>query len=378
MLQRDPADLPQHSVYVCGFPCTPFSLLRRHSTKLLREPAAKPFRATVKTIKTRLPPVAVLENVRGIRRVMNPVVSHFVKLRWYYVFVIAIDSAELGEPVKRPRYYFVLVRRDVAVIKDRQKLAAFAKALLMAARAPRADTISDRMLPATHPVVRGYLASRVSASRRGVSASRRGASRGATPKWMTRCTSFQRSEGISGVDIGMSARSDMKGLTVPRTHAQWNLLAGVHPSPNLVVELSQNVHRASVCVDGSCPTITPNGIMAVKKAGRIMVPVEKLLAHNFPLHKMPVPTDMTDKEVESLGGNTMHLTSVGLALLIGMAGVDWSASAAQVGRQPAGNAPRTEPAIYINTSAPRSTGSGSKRRMPQSAARPSKAKRRSN
>ena len=371
MLRRDPADLPQHSVYVCGFPCTPFSMLRRHSTKLLREPAAKPFRAAVKTIKTRLPPVAVLENVHGIRRVMSHVVSHFVKLRWYYVFVIAIDSAELGEPVKRPRYYFVLVRRDVAVIKDRQKLAAFAKELLMAASAPCADTISDRMLPPTHPVVRGYLASRVSASRRG-------ASRGGTPKWMTHCASFQRSHGISGVDIGTSASSDMRGLTSPRTHAQWNLLAQVHPSPNVVADLSQNVHRAAVKVDGSSPTITPKAIIAVKKAGRIMVPVEKLLAHNFPLHKMPMPTNMSDSEVESLGGNTMHLASVGLALLIGMAGVDWSASAARLGQQPAGDAPPTEPAIYINTSGPRSTGSGSKRRMPLPAARPSKAKRRSN
>jgi hypothetical protein len=110
--------------------------------------------------------------------------------------------------------------------------------------------------------------------------------------------------------------------------------------------------------------------------GRIMVPMEKLLAHNFPLHKMRMPRHMKDKEVESLGGNTMHLASVGLALLIGMAGVDWSASAAQVGRKPVGDVPPTEPAMYIGTpGVADNKKSGHKRRMPLPVAR-NKARRR--
>lgn len=43
MLTRRCKDLPGIDIYVCGFPCTPFSLLRQHSTRLLKEAAARPF-----------------------------------------------------------------------------------------------------------------------------------------------------------------------------------------------------------------------------------------------------------------------------------------------------------------------------------------------
>ena len=117
------------------------------------------------------------------------------------------------------------------------------------------------------------------------------------------------------------------------------LLSRAHASPTLVADVSQNVHRAPVCLDGLSPTITPGGVIAVKALGRIMVPLEKLVAHNFPVHKMRMPRNVTDKDLESLGGNTMHLASVGLALLIGAAGVDWSSSAAKAGQKLVGDVP---------------------------------------
>ena len=43
MLKRCMDDIPAHEVYIAGFPCTPFSTLRGHATKLLREKAAKVF-----------------------------------------------------------------------------------------------------------------------------------------------------------------------------------------------------------------------------------------------------------------------------------------------------------------------------------------------
>ena len=297
---------------------------------------------------------------------MRHVVSHFVRLRWYYVMVIPIDSRKLGEPVKRPRYYFVLVRRDVAVIKDRQQLADFVKAMLVKGHAPCSDAIVDRMLPNSHPSVRDYLAQLA-----GVSKSRSSDK----AKWKEHCDSYALSHGVSR-SVGTSP-GGVRGLTLPRTQATWGLLTRVHKSPNLVADVSQNVQRAPFCVDGSAPTITPGGVIVVKQCGRIMVPVEKLLAHSFPLHKMSVPKDMTDKEAEDLGGNTMHLASVGLALLIGLAGVDWSLSAAQAGRKPAGIAPPTESAIYID---PAGSGidadSGRKRRMPLPGGRHKASRRR--
>jgi len=346
MLRRDPKSLPPHTVYVCGFPCKPFSLLRRHSTKLMREPQAKPFFATVKVIKEQLPPVAILENVLGMRQVMQHVVSYFVRLRWYHVLVIPIDSAELGEPVRRPRYYFVLVRKDVALMENRGDLENFAKALLVAARTPCKDTVAERMLPASHPVVHDFMAKFRSAAQKHTMSPNPG-----KPRWVEHNTAYSRTHGLRLGSCGVSV-SSLVGLRSARTRSAWALLIQKHASSNLVADLSQNVHRAPVCVDGSAPTITPGGIIAVRKLDRIMLPPEKLLVHNFPLHKMPECRQISDTDLESLGGNTMHLASVGVALLIGMAAVNWSAAGAQIGQKPSGTMPSAEAAIYIGSAAP--------------------------
>ena len=44
MLNRDHSSLPEISAYFCGWPCTPFSLLR-HQSKFWRDPNARPFEA---------------------------------------------------------------------------------------------------------------------------------------------------------------------------------------------------------------------------------------------------------------------------------------------------------------------------------------------
>ena len=105
MLRRRKDLVPKHNLYICGFPCTPFSTLRQHSTKLFGEPAAKPFFVAVGVIREHLPALAILENVMGIQRVMNRVVLNLRALRWYHVVVAPIDSADLGEPVRRMRLF---------------------------------------------------------------------------------------------------------------------------------------------------------------------------------------------------------------------------------------------------------------------------------
>ena len=56
------------------------------------------------------------------------------------------------------------------------------------------------------------------------------------------------------------------------------------------------------------------------------MPIEKLLLHNFPIHRMRLPAALTDEALGDMGGNTMHLKSVGLAVLLGVGLVDWSTS----------------------------------------------------
>ena len=63
-----------------------------------------------------------------------------------------------------------------------------------------------------------------------------------------------------------------------------------------------------------------------QRAGRPVAPIEKLILHGFPVHRMRIPASIDDVALAQLGGNTMHLKSVGLAVLLGVGLVDWSTS----------------------------------------------------
>ena len=66
-------EAPIH-VYVSGFSCRPFSMLHNQSA-LLDEPEAKVFYGVARRIRMVRPPVFVLENVQGIKRVLPQVLE---------------------------------------------------------------------------------------------------------------------------------------------------------------------------------------------------------------------------------------------------------------------------------------------------------------
>lgn len=331
MLRRDVESLPAHSLYLCGFPCTPFSTLRGHSTRLMREPAAKPFFCAVKTIGRCLPAIAVLENVLGIDKVLKRVLTYFEKLLWYHVLVMPIDSASLGQPVSRPRYYFILVRRDVCLLTA-PELADLAKALHTASCTVPSDNITARMLPDSSPEVK--------ALRANACAVRQNDNRKA--KWEMHHDAFARQHGVRRC-LGVR----VEGLSAKRAQEAFSLLSQVHRGGNMIADVSQNVHRAPVTTSGVSPTVTPHGLVVVQQLNRIMLPIEKLLVHNFPVHRMKVPSSIADPVLASLGGNTMHLASVGLAMLIAISAVDWANPASGPGKKPSGATPAREQAIVI-------------------------------
>ena len=147
MLTRNMDDIPDMDLYVCGFPCTPFSSLRRHKTRLLKEAAAKPFLVLLKVLEERKPALAVLENVVGIETVMQKVCQMLGKLGCYFVIVVKIDSEALGVPLRRPRYYFILVRKDVPITKNIDSLASLGKAIMKGCTQPVRGTVLDLLLP---------------------------------------------------------------------------------------------------------------------------------------------------------------------------------------------------------------------------------------
>ena len=302
MLSRDLDAVPDVDVYVCGFPCTPYSALRSHRTKLFKEPAAKPYFAVLKLLRHRRPPLAVLENVGGLRRVMGKVLRDLEKLKWYFVIWMMIDSEALGEPVSRPRCYFLLVRRDAGISSDVSEMVELCKKCLSGASSPVQEHVRTRMLPNDSHEVQSWLKKAMSRPARAATGK----------KWLKKHETFRLEHGVQGFRGG--------GLQAVRSERGREVfgLQTMARGKDIIVDVSQSIGRARARTSGVLPTLTPRGVCVVGVLDRPVLPCEKLLLHGFPLHRMQIPAGVSDADLASMGGNTMHLHSVGLALLMGI------------------------------------------------------------
>lgn len=114
-------------------------------------------------------------------------------------------------------------------------------------------------------------------------------------------------------------------LHLPRQRSLWGILTRKHCQADyLAADLSQSVQRAADRTDWTLPTITPRSIIAVSSASRVLAPVEKILLHGFPVHHMRPPQGVTDNDLETMGGNTMHVHIVGAAMLLASGLVNWT------------------------------------------------------
>ena len=115
MVRRHTETLPSCDVYVCGFPCKPFSILHTKS-RGFQEVQARHFTAMSRTIRGMLPAVAVLENVSGIGRgrYLQTVWARLANLRWYAVLTVRANQKDMGELVHRLMLFCILFRVDVA------------------------------------------------------------------------------------------------------------------------------------------------------------------------------------------------------------------------------------------------------------------------
>ena len=282
MMRRDPP--PRCDLYVCGFPCKPFSTLHLKS-KGFREVQARPFSGVLKTLRAILPPAAVLENVRGIDRYLNKVWS---RVRWYEVLTVCINPKDMGEPVTRDRMYFILVRLDVA----RPNLEELVGKLLRAGMATERCGLSSRLLP------RG---SRLLEPR-----CHRGARSGVG--------AFAPPQGSLVASIGPQPNQRQQT-------AYFAACARAASSGGQAVDLNLSAEWASM--QDVCPTVTPGAKLWVVKEQRFVTEVEKLLLNMVPVHLLKWPSGLSDRDIHDLAGNTMHLKAVGLAMLIAMSLVEW-------------------------------------------------------
>ena len=319
-----PSWLPSIDLYVAGFSCKPFSMLH-NNTKLLEEPEAKIFFAVLDRIKNLQPPCFVLENVTGIKRCLREV-TDMLEALGYIIIVNELNPLDLGEPVSRPRMYFIGIRRQLARASQADCQAMYERVwtALKGSSGPMVP-LQQRLLSHNHCWVANSQKVRLD---RWEAAKMRGFPDGTSreTKWRDQHAAWAELQGLD-----TDKRTSVKGLMpddlylhLPRERDAWANLMQICSKPRCAVaDISQSMARIKVC-DSFLPTITPGGHVIVAQFKRSMAPMEKLLIHGLPLHRMALPSSISDAEWESMGGNMMHLQTVGVAMMLALVLVDWS------------------------------------------------------
>ena len=328
MLARASEALPDVDLYVIGFPCTPFSRLRAGSSLGFREHAAKPFKKLLEVLRVKRPAVAVLENVQGIRSHLKKVWRMLAALKLYEVLTMSIDPFDMGEPVHRPRVYFLLVRVDVAV-PDVDRVAA----ALLAAVGPaeRRATVAERILgpqaasavvlqacqrrrPAQSAALKRPAAAITPAvaslqGRIGGGASHHSAASGKAKSTIPKWKQAHAQRAVAG-----AVPSNLPGATERQRSLHGILvkeaaMRGGGGSSRHTVDLSQGVTRTRLLND-ELPVITPGGKVWIAEQQRWLTGIEKILVHMVPISSLTWPADLTDADLAEMGGNSMHVMAV--------------------------------------------------------------------
>jgi DNA (cytosine-5)-methyltransferase 1 len=112
---RDHSALPDIDLYVCGFPCQPFSVAGKR--KGVDDPRGTIFWHCLETIKEKLPFVFILENVKGIlsinkSRTFQNIIKSLKNIGMYNVEWKVMNTKDYGIPQNRERVYIVGIRED--------------------------------------------------------------------------------------------------------------------------------------------------------------------------------------------------------------------------------------------------------------------------
>jgi DNA (cytosine-5)-methyltransferase 1 len=112
---RDHSALPDIDLYVCGFPCQPFSVAGKR--KGVDDPRGTIFWHCLETIKEKLPFVFILENVKGLLSINNGetfrnIIKSLKDIGMYNVEWKVMNTKDYSIPQNRQRVYIVGTRRD--------------------------------------------------------------------------------------------------------------------------------------------------------------------------------------------------------------------------------------------------------------------------
>jgi site-specific DNA-cytosine methylase len=117
---RNPEHLPNHDLYVAGFPCQPFSPLGLREGVSDRRGRGRIIAHVVDALEAKQPTAFILENVRGLVSSHHKTFDYILqKLRSicgkaYKISWRVLNTEEFGVPQHRERVYIVGVKKDAA------------------------------------------------------------------------------------------------------------------------------------------------------------------------------------------------------------------------------------------------------------------------
>ena len=127
--KRDHTQLPVVDIYVCGFPCQSFSLMgKKRGT---RDQRSNIMLHCIDVIKTKRPPVFILENVKNFKFIENgkpyrDLLNELIGILYpdgesvYNVYPDIYNTKDYGIPQNRERIYIIGIAKSIQ-IRDFQK-----------------------------------------------------------------------------------------------------------------------------------------------------------------------------------------------------------------------------------------------------------------
>jgi DNA (cytosine-5)-methyltransferase 1 len=123
--KRKHALLPDIDMYVCGFPCTPFSLMGEK--KGSADARSNIMYHCIKVIQKKLPKIFILENVKNFKFIEDGGPFHYLlkqlqsikdnnKSCVYSVYNEVLNTKDYGIPQNRERLFIIGIRKDIQVL----------------------------------------------------------------------------------------------------------------------------------------------------------------------------------------------------------------------------------------------------------------------
>jgi len=115
MTTRKMSEVPDIDLYICGFPCQPFSLAGLRGG--VKDPRGTIFWHCLKVIKKKLPSVFILENVKGLISInggqtFKEILKALENLKVYDVYWKVLNTRDYGIPQNRERVFIIGILRE--------------------------------------------------------------------------------------------------------------------------------------------------------------------------------------------------------------------------------------------------------------------------